>query len=67
MMSLEEEMTTAAAELDFELAAQLRDQLFALKAELDERRERGIAHGGAAPKRIGGPKARAHGKKRHHR
>jgi len=67
VMSLEEEMTTAAAELDFELAAQIRDQLFALKAELDDRRERGLAHGGVAPKRIGGPKARAHGKKKHFR
>ncbi len=36
--TLEQQMREAAAELDFELAAQLRDQLFELKAESDERR-----------------------------
>jgi excinuclease ABC subunit B len=36
---LEEQMREAAAELDFELAAQLRDQIFELKAEGDPERK----------------------------
>ena len=36
--TLEQQMREAAAELDFELAAQLRDQLFELKAEADAAR-----------------------------
>jgi len=32
---LEQQMREAAAELDFELAARLRDQVFDLKAEAD--------------------------------
>jgi excinuclease ABC subunit B len=36
---LEEQMREAAAELDFELAAQLRDQIFELKAEGDPARK----------------------------
>jgi excinuclease ABC subunit B len=36
--ALEEQMRAAAADLDFELAAQLRDQLFELRAERDPAR-----------------------------
>ncbi|MEE8250495.1 MAG: excinuclease ABC subunit UvrB [Gemmatimonadales bacterium] len=41
---LEQQMREAAAELDFEIAAQLRDQIFELKAERDpvRRRPRGV-------------------------
>jgi excinuclease ABC subunit B len=44
---LEEQMREAAAELDFELAAQLRDQIFELKAEGDPERKspRGVKVG----------------------
>jgi excinuclease ABC subunit B len=47
---LEGQMREAAAELDFELAAQLRDQLFELRAESDPTRKtpRGAARRGAA-------------------
>ena len=45
---LDQQMREAAAELDFELAAQLRDQLFELKAEGDPERR---APRGAAPRR----------------
>jgi excinuclease ABC subunit B len=38
VQALEQQMREAAAELDFELAAQLRDQLFELKAEADAAR-----------------------------
>jgi len=51
---LEGQMREAAAELDFELAAQLRDQVFELKAEADPERR--------SPR--GGSKARAGGKGR---
>lgn len=53
MLSLEEEMATAAAELDFELAAELRDQLFALREELGARRETALARGGAGKQQKG--------------
>ena len=55
---LEEQMREAAAELDFELAAQLRDQIFELKAEGDpERRSpRGVMLGA---QRRAGAKRRA--------
>ncbi len=38
VQALEQQMREAAAELDFEVAAQLRDQLFELKAEADAAR-----------------------------
>ncbi len=48
---LEQQMREAAAELDFELAAQLRDQLFQLRADADPERH--------APRGTGGGKHRA--------
>jgi excinuclease ABC subunit B len=49
---LEQQMREAAAELDFELAARLRDQLFELKAEADpERKTPGQGGARAAPVR----------------
>jgi excinuclease UvrABC helicase subunit UvrB len=50
--TLEQQMREAAAELDFELAAQLRDQIFELKAagDLSRRTPRGV-HGGTATRR----------------
>ncbi len=55
---LEEQMREAAAELDFELAAQLRDQIFELKAEGDPERKspRGVMPG---TQRRAGAKRRA--------
>jgi excinuclease ABC subunit B len=53
---LERQMREAAAELDFELAAQLRDQIFELKAERDPTRQspqRGRAAGGKRAARRG--------------
>jgi excinuclease ABC subunit B len=46
--ALEEQMRAAAADLDFELAAQLRDQLFDLRAERDPARR---TPRGASPRR----------------
>ena len=50
--SLEGQMREAASELDFELAASLRDQLFELKAAADPVR-RNPAGSGAGPMRSG--------------
>jgi excinuclease ABC subunit B len=49
--SLEQQMRDAAAELDYELAAQLRDQLFELRAAGDPTRRTpaGVARGAAPP------------------
>ncbi len=46
---LEEQMREAAADLDFELAAQLRDQVFELRSEKDPQRRvpRGVSRGKA--------------------
>jgi excinuclease ABC subunit B len=51
--TLEQQMREAAAELDFELAAQLRDQIFELKAagDLSRRTPRGVAAGAATRRR----------------
>jgi excinuclease ABC subunit B len=50
--ALERQMREAAAELDFELAAQLRDQLFDLKSAADPVRRSPVGSG-AAPMRGG--------------
>ncbi len=48
---LEQQMREAAAELDFELAAQLRDQLFELRADADPERHAPRGVGGGRGKR----------------
>ena len=48
----------AAGDLDFELAAQIREQLFALKGEPDTRREQALAHWGGLQRKGGRKKKR---------
>jgi excinuclease ABC subunit B len=48
---LEQQMREAATELDFELAAQLRDQLFELRADADPERHAPRGVGGGRGKR----------------
>ena len=56
---LERQMREAAAELDFELAARLRDQVFELKAAGDPSRP--AAPGARTPARAGGARGRRRG------
>ena len=56
---LEQQMREAAAELDFELAAQLRDQIFDLKAAGDPARRRPRGTQGTTKPRNGGRRRRA--------
>ncbi len=54
--ALEQQMREAASELDFELAAQLRDQLFELRADGDPQRK--------APRGVRGGRAASRGRRR---
>ncbi len=56
---LEQQMREAAAELDYELAAQLRDQIFELRAEGDPRRR--VPRGVGAPSQPRRGQARSRG------
>jgi len=55
---LERQMREAASELDFELAAQLRDQIFELKAEGDPERRRPKGVKNVSTARVGGGRRR---------
>jgi len=55
---LEQQMREAAAELDYELAAQLRDQIFELRAEADPKRRAPHGAGRESPSRRGAARSR---------